>query len=55
MLKGLTTVDTFIKNAYVMTYIMFYIIEKQDQLDQLHIGEDTFIHLIPRQHSFIFL
>jgi hypothetical protein len=31
---------------------MFYIIEKQDQLDQLHIGEDTFIHLIPTNENY---
>jgi hypothetical protein len=30
---------------------MFYIIEKQDQLDQLHIGEDTFIHIIPTNEN----
>jgi hypothetical protein len=31
---------------------MFYIIEKQDQLDQLHIGEDTFIHIIPTNENY---
>ena len=31
---------------------MFYIIEKQDQLDQLHIGEDAFIHIIPTNENF---
>jgi hypothetical protein len=31
---------------------MFYIIEKQDQLDQLHIGEDMFIHIIPTNENF---
>ena len=31
---------------------MFYIIEKQDQLDQLHIGEDTFIHVIPTNENY---
>jgi hypothetical protein len=31
---------------------MFYIIEKQDQLNQLHIGEDTFIHLIPTNENY---
>ena len=31
---------------------MFYIIEKQDQLDQLHIGEDTFIHIIPTNDNY---
>jgi hypothetical protein len=30
---------------------MFYIIEKQDQLDQLHIGEDAFIHIIPTNEN----
>jgi hypothetical protein len=30
---------------------MFYIIEKQDQLDQLHIGEDVFIHIIPTNEN----
>jgi hypothetical protein len=29
----------------------FYIIEKQDQLDQLHIGEDAFIHIIPTNEN----
>jgi|694.fasta_scaffold36437_3 hypothetical protein len=31
---------------------MFYIIEKQDQLDQLHIGEDTFIHIIATNENY---
>jgi len=31
---------------------MFYIIEKQDQLDQLHIGKDTFIHIIPTNENY---
>jgi hypothetical protein len=31
---------------------MFYIIEKQDQLDQLHIGEDVFIHIIPTNENY---
>ena len=31
---------------------MFYIIEKQDQLDQLHIGEDIFIHVIPTNENY---
>jgi hypothetical protein len=31
---------------------MFYIIEKQDQLDQLHIGEDTFIYIIPTNENY---
>ena len=31
---------------------MFYIIERQDQLDELHIGEDTFIHVIPTNENF---
>ncbi len=31
---------------------MFYIIEKQDQLDQLHIGEDAFIHIIPTNENY---
>jgi len=31
---------------------MFYIIEKQDQLDPLHIGEDTFIHIIPTNENY---
>jgi hypothetical protein len=31
---------------------MFYIIEKQDQLDQLHIGEGTFIHIIPTNENY---
>jgi hypothetical protein len=31
---------------------MFYIIERQDQLDQLHIGEDTFIHIIPTNENY---
>lgn len=30
----------------------FYIIERQDQLDQLHIGEDTFIHIIPTNENY---
>jgi hypothetical protein len=30
---------------------MFYIIEKQDQLDKLHIGEDVFIHIIPTNEN----
>ena len=30
---------------------MFYIIERKDQLDQLHIGEDTFIHIIPTNEN----
>ena len=31
---------------------MFYIIEKQDQLDQLHIGEDVFIHIIATNENY---
>jgi hypothetical protein len=31
---------------------MFYIIERKDQLDQLHIGEDTFIHIIPTNENY---
>ena len=31
---------------------MFYIIEKQDQLDQLHIGEDIFIHVIATNENY---
>ena len=31
---------------------MFYIIEKQYQLDQLHIGEDVFIHIIPTNENY---
>jgi hypothetical protein len=31
---------------------MFYIIERQDQLNELHIGEDTFIHVIPTNENF---
>jgi hypothetical protein len=31
---------------------MFYIIERQDQLDQLHIGEDVFIHIIPTNENY---
>jgi hypothetical protein len=31
---------------------MFYIIERKDQLDQLHIGEDTFIHIIPMNENY---
>jgi hypothetical protein len=31
---------------------MFYIIERQDQLDQLHIGEDIFIHIIPTNENY---
>jgi hypothetical protein len=30
----------------------FYIIERQDQLDQLHIGEDTFIHIIATNENY---
>ena len=31
---------------------MFYIIEKQDQLNQLHIGEDVFIHIIATNENY---
>jgi len=31
---------------------MFYIIERKDQLDQLYIGEDTFIHIIPTNENY---
>jgi hypothetical protein len=31
---------------------MFYIIEKQDQLDLLHIGEDVFIHIIVTNENY---
>jgi hypothetical protein len=30
----------------------FYIIERQDQLDQLHIGEDIFIHIIATNENY---
>ena len=30
----------------------FYIIEKKDQLDQLHIGEDVFIHIIATNENY---
>jgi hypothetical protein len=31
---------------------MFYIIERKDQLDQLHLGEDMFMHIIPTNDNY---
>lgn len=31
---------------------MFYIIERQDQLDQLHLGEEVFVHVIPTNENY---